>query len=150
MNSDNTQQRLTFGLAVFVSGVIKSKARSKDRSLRQLLRWDGVYQLGWRAPCRSCRVKRGCDLLIVFLIHNVSKTQKKPPEQAAKREFRQVFGHLSSECADYPHRPPGSEINSDYAADRRQHCFAMKRGRSGWGIYRTGLVRCIQRHYPTD
>jgi hypothetical protein len=40
MNSDNTQQRLTFGLAVFV-----------------------------------CEGRK--DLLIVFLIHNVSKTQKK-------------------------------------------------------------------------
>jgi len=48
MNSDNTQQRLTFGLAVFVCAV-------------------------W------------------FLIHNVSNTQKKPPEQAAKGKFRSGF-----------------------------------------------------------
>jgi hypothetical protein len=36
-------------------------------------------------------VKRGCDLLIVLLIHNVSNTQKKPPEQAVKGKFRSGF-----------------------------------------------------------
>jgi hypothetical protein len=36
-------------------------------------------------------VKRGCDLLILFLIHNISRKQKKPPKKAAKREVRSVF-----------------------------------------------------------
>jgi len=80
------------------------------------------------------------------LIHNISKNQKKPPKQAAKGKFERFF----TECADYPHRRPGSEINSDYAVDRRQHCFAMKRGRSGWGVCRTGLVRRDWDDYPTD
>jgi uncharacterized protein YvpB len=57
---------------------------------------------------------------------------------------------ISSECADYPQPRPGSEINSGYAGDRRKHCFAMKRGRSGWGIYRTGMVRWVRDEYPTD
>ncbi|MGF6109573.1 hypothetical protein [Pseudomonas frederiksbergensis] len=58
MNSDNIQQRLTFGLAVFVCRI----GRSKERSLVSL---DSCY-----------RVKRGCDLLILLLIHNISKPKK--------------------------------------------------------------------------
>jgi hypothetical protein len=81
-----------------------------------------------------------------LLNHDVPRTKKKPPKQAAKGKNDK----FSSECADYPHRLPGSEINSDYAADRRTHCFAMKRGRSGWGICRTGMVRRLRRYYPTD
>jgi len=72
MNSDNTQQRLTFGLAVFVCAV-------------------------W------------------FLIHNVSNTQKNRLSRRLKGKFSVLF----SECLDYPHLLPGSEINSGYAGDRR-------------------------------
>ncbi|WLG86637.1 hypothetical protein PSH97_08995 [Pseudomonas cucumis] len=101
MSSDNTQQRLTFGLAVFVFAVWKARSNGQKKS-------------------------------------------------HLNRRLKGKNDKFSSECVDYPHRPPGSEINSGYAADRRQHCFAMKRGRSGWGISRTGLVRWVQRHYPTD
>jgi hypothetical protein len=67
MNSINTQHRLTFGSADFVS-------ESKDCSLRQLL---------------------------------------------------------------------------DYAGDSHWHCFAMKRGRSSWGVYCTAMVRSLPGDYPT-
>jgi hypothetical protein len=73
-----------------------------------------------------------------------------PKKSRQGRRLKGKFGELFSECLDYPYPLPGSEINSDYAGDRRPLRLAMKRGRSGWGIYRTGLVRYVRVDYPTD
>jgi hypothetical protein len=73
-----------------------------------------------------------------------------PKKNRLSRRLKGKFGELFSECPDYPQPLPGSEINSGYAGDRRSQRLAMKRGQSGWGICRTGLVRCVRLDYPTD
>jgi hypothetical protein len=56
-----------------------------------LREWNKDQEIAASFHSTAPTVKRGCDLLILFLIHDISRKQKKPPGRAAKREVRSAI-----------------------------------------------------------
>jgi len=119
---------------------------------------------GWYSPFDKPRQAIGWPLGRPIAFSGPAKGKKKPPERVAKREDRSgegtgrespdpvVIGVIKVAAAtssglakclldgrDYPQRPAGSEINSDYAGDSQDRCQPWHGRRACTGYAGIGL-----------